>query len=85
MRRASNDSDSEDEDPELVGLRRYLVLGEEEPGIAWCPDWYPVFIAAQECGCTPWEMLKAPVWWKDKALIKRSAEAGARKILDQHR
>lgn len=71
------------EDEELVALRRYLVLGEETE-TAWMPDWYPVFAAAETLHCPPWELLEQSVYWRDKALIKRKAEAQARAELEKH-
>lgn len=49
-----------------------------------CPDWYPLFVAADRCHCPPWELLKQSTWWYDKALIAIEAEAGAQKIKQQH-
>jgi hypothetical protein len=66
-----------------MALRRYLVLGEETD-TAWCPDWYPLFVAAKYCNCPPWELLGQSIYWKDKALIAFTAENEARKILEAH-
>lgn len=68
---------------ELVALRRWLVL-ETETESAWCPAWYPLFVAANYLHVPPWELLDQSVYWRDKALIAQAAEAGARKILQQH-
>jgi len=64
-----------------MGLRRYLVLGEETE-TAYCPDWYAVMQAAKYLNVAPWELVDQSVYWRDKALIAMSAEAQAQKILD---
>ena|SRR5579875_2076553 len=74
---------------ELACLKRFLVFGalgvlDEESELARCPDWYALFIAADRCHCTPWELLKQPSWWKFTALKAVQAENGARKMLEQH-
>jgi hypothetical protein len=62
----------------LIALQRYLTT----KGLAGaCPDWYPVFVAADVCHCAPWELLAQSVYWRDKALIKNAAESNAAKIL----
>lgn len=60
------------EDIELVALRRWLILGEETE-TAWMPDWYPTMAAADACHCPPWEIVERSVYWRDKALIYRTA------------
>jgi hypothetical protein len=50
------------------------------------PEWYPYFIAAEECHCSPWVFLgltEVSPKWKDWALIKRAAENGAREALEK--
>ncbi len=69
---------------EVVALRRWLVLGEETE-TAWCPDFYPLFQAADRCNCAPWELAAQPIVWRMWALKVAEAEAGARKILEQHK
>lgn len=49
-----------------------------------CPDWYPLFVAADRCHCPPWELLQQSVWWHDKALIAVEAENGAQRIKQEH-
>lgn len=68
----------------MVALRRWLVLGEETD-TAWCPDFYPIFQAADRCNCAPWEMAEAPLYWRQAAQKVVAAEEGARKILEQHK
>ena len=63
-----------------MALRRWLVLGEETE-TAWCPEWYPLFLAADRCHAKPWEMVEQSVWWSDKALTALSAENWARDYL----
>jgi hypothetical protein len=65
-------------------LRRFLILGEETE-LARCPDWYPVFKAAQFCNCKPWELVKESVFWKDKALKALTAEAEAQEFLSNRK
>jgi hypothetical protein len=50
-----------------------------------CPEWYPLFIAADRCHCPPWELIKAGIWWHDKALIASSAENYAREQKEKMR
>jgi hypothetical protein len=50
-----------------------------------CPEWYPLFIAADRCHCPPWELIKAGIWWQDKALIANSAENYAREQKEKMR
>jgi hypothetical protein len=64
-----------------VGLRRYLATDGQ---VGFCPEWYPLFRAANYCHISPMQMLKESIWWKDKALIALNAEAGAQKIIDHH-
>jgi hypothetical protein len=50
------------------------------------PDWYPYFIAAEECHCSPWQLLgwtEVSPKWKDWALIKRAAENEAREEIEK--
>jgi hypothetical protein len=52
------------------------------------PDWYPYFVAAEECHCKPWELLgltEVSPKWKDWALIKRTAENQAREAIEERR
>lgn len=42
------------------------------------PSWYFLMVAAEEIGCTPWELEQQPVYWRDRALIKRAAESEAK-------
>ncbi len=50
-----------------------------------CPDYYPLFVAARACNCTPWELLDVPLFWREKALIVQSAENEAREQIDAHK
>jgi len=51
---------------------------------AWMPWYYPIFKAAKECNCKPWELLEQSVFWRDAAIKVVSAEAQAQKIIDGH-
>jgi hypothetical protein len=48
------------------------------------PDWYALFVAADRCHTTPWDMLERASFWRDKALIASQAERQAQKIIDEH-
>lgn len=50
-----------------------------------CPEWYALFEVAKRCNCAVWELLDAPLFWIDKALIAISAENQARKILENRK
>jgi len=50
-----------------------------------CPDWYALIQAAKYLGVAPWMLLEQPIFWQDKALIAATAEAQARKILENRR
>jgi hypothetical protein len=50
-----------------------------------CPDYYPLFVAADRCHAKPWEMLEVPVYWRDKALIVATAEAEAQESISNFR
>jgi hypothetical protein len=34
-------------------------------------------VAAEEIGCTPWELEQQPIYWRERALVKRQAESEA--------
>ena len=53
--------------------------------MGYVPDWYVVIQAAKYLNVAPWELLEAPVWWRDKALLSMTAEHEAQKIIDAHR
>lgn len=57
-------------------------MGEEIEDLAECPDWYALIQAAKYLEVPAWDLLKAGVWWQDRALIAMSVETEARKILD---
>lgn len=48
------------------------------------PDWYPVMAAADAFRCPPWEVLDQSIYWRDKALIYRTAVAQAREEKRKH-
>jgi len=48
-----------------------------------CPDWYAVIQAVNYLGCKPWELMEAPIYWQDKAIICISAENEAQKIISK--
>ena len=47
------------------------------------PDWYPLIVAAEVYHCSPWELEDQPVYWRDRALILRSARVQAEKQLQE--
>ena len=69
-------------DPDLVGLRRWLATDGK---MGYCPEDYPLWVAAERCHCPPWELAKQGVWWKDRALVVRSAESYAKEEKEKHR
>jgi len=50
-----------------------------------CPEWYFCFVVAEQCNCKPWEVPDIPLFWTQKALIKRTAEAEAQESIDNFR
>lgn len=68
-------------DPDLRELRRWLATDGLRGS---CPDWYPDFVIAQACNCKPWELAEVSIYWKDRALIKLSAEKYAREEKAKH-
>jgi hypothetical protein len=48
--------------------------------MARCPEWYPLFVAADRCHCPPWALLEQSIWWRDKALIAAQAEYEAQEF-----
>ena len=67
-----------------MGLRRYIVLGEETE-TAHCPDWYATIQAAKYLGVAPYDLLEKGVIWRDWALKAMTAEHQAQKILEQNK
>jgi hypothetical protein len=63
-------------------LRRYLAT---EGKMGHCPDWYLVMAVAKYLGVAPWEMLAAPMWWQDKALVAMTAENEAQEIINKRK
>lgn len=49
------------------------------------PDYYPLFIAADRCHCSPWELLTQATYWRDKALIVNTAENQAQEFWSKRR
>jgi hypothetical protein len=49
-----------------------------------CTDYYPLFVAAKECNCTPWALAEQNPFWQQKALIVRDAEIYARAEKAKH-
>ena len=43
------------------------------------PEWYAVIRAAKYLWVAPWELLDAPVYWKQWAVMAENAEAEASK------
>ena len=50
-----------------------------------CPEDYTLVKAAQYLGVAPWELMEQSIWWRERAIMFMNAEAGAAKILEQHR
>ncbi len=49
-----------------------------------CPDWYADIQAAKYLGIPVPDIVKIPVWWRDKALDAMNVEAEAQQIKSQH-